>query len=190
MADASIRDRLRAETRTDHDRLENGLRLADPGLTLARYREILSRFYGFWAEWEPRVADVVADEEFLAPRRRLHLLRDDLRALGVAPEALPVCAPPPMRNRGEGFGALYVMEGSTLGGRVIVKRLHAIGLSPETGGCSYFAGYGTATGAMWSRFIERLEAEADAGGAAAILRGARATFATLGDWMLAETVRA
>ena len=35
------------------------------------------------------IVDVIADADdaFLAPRRRLHLLRDDLRALGIAPEA-------------------------------------------------------------------------------------------------------
>jgi heme oxygenase len=184
VSSSSIRDRLRAETRPEHDRLENGLRLADPGLTMPRYREVLARFFGFWSGWEPRIAAVLADEALLAPRRRLPLLRADLLALGIAPETLPACEPPPLRNRGEAFGSLYVMEGSTLGGRVIVKRLGALGLSPETGGCSYFAGYGGETGAMWTRFLERLEAEAGEADAPAIIRGARATFASLGDWML------
>jgi heme oxygenase len=184
LASCSIRDRLRAETRPEHDRLENGLRLADPGLTLPRYREVLARFFGFWSGWEPRMAAVLADEALLAPRRRLHLLRADLVALGIGPETLPACEPPPIHSRGEAFGSLYVMEGSTLGGRVILKRLGTLGLSPETGGCSYFAGYGAETGAMWSRFLERLEAEADDANAPAIIGGARATFASLGDWML------
>ncbi|MFH5925586.1 biliverdin-producing heme oxygenase [Roseomonas xinghualingensis] len=181
----SIRERLRAETRPEHERLENGLRLTDPGLTLERYRVLLARFHGFWSGWEPRMAAVVGDEDFLAPRRRLHLLREDLRALGAATDGLPVCEGPAIRDRGEAFGSLYVMEGSTLGGRVIVKRLGALGLSPETGGCRYFAGYGAATGAMWNRFVERLEAEAHEESAPAIIQGARATFATLGDWLLA-----
>jgi heme oxygenase len=181
---SSIRDRLRAETRPEHDRLENGLRLTDPDLTLERYREVMARFFAFWSGWEPRMAAVLTDEALLAPRRRLHLLRADLLALGIAPETLPACEPPPIHSRGEAFGSLYVMEGSTLGGRVILKRLGALGLSPDTGGCAYFAGYGAETGAMWTRFLERLEAEADNGNALAIIRGARATFARLGDWML------
>jgi heme oxygenase len=37
---------------------------------------------------------------------------------------------------------------------------------------------------MWTRFLERLEAEAGEADAPAIIRGARATFASLGDWML------
>lgn len=179
-AEASLRDTLRAGTRAEHDWLENGLRLAGPGLTAGRYREVLARFHGFWAGWEPRVAAELGDDAFLAPRRRLHLLRDDLRALGIAPEGLPVCPPPPLHGRGEAMGSLYVMEGSTLGGRVILKGLDR-GAVPEDAR-SYFAGHGEATGSMWRGFLERLEAEPDA---TSVLRGAKATFATLGDWMLA-----
>ena len=178
-AEVSIRDRLRAETRPDHERLEDGLRLADPGLTHARYRDVLMRFHGFWAGWEPAVAAALEDDGFLAPRRRLHLLRNDLRALGVAPEGLAACPPPALHGRGEAMGSLYVMEGSTLGGRFILKRLDEIGLAE--GARSYFAGHGEATGTMWRAFLARMEAEPDA---AAVLRGAKATFATLADWML------
>ncbi|WP_338665816.1 biliverdin-producing heme oxygenase [Pararoseomonas sp. SCSIO 73927] len=178
-ADVPIRDRLRAETRPDHERLEDGLRLADPGLTAARYVAVLERFHGFWAGWEPAVAAALGDDGFLAPRLRLHLLRDDLRALGVEPETLPVCPPPALRGRGEAIGSLYVMEGSTLGGRFILKRLDETGLAE--GARSYFAGHGEATGAMWRAFLGRLEAEPDA---EAVLRGAKNTFATLADWML------
>ena len=177
---ASIRDLLREGTRAEHDRLEDGLRLTDPALSPDRYREVLSRFHGFWAGWEPRVAAELADDAFLAPRRRLALLRDDLRALGVAAERLPVCPPPPLRGRGEAMGSLYVMEGSTLGGRVILKGLERIGVPQDAR--SYFTGNGEATGTMWRAFLERLEAERDA---AAVLRGAKATFQRLGDWMLA-----
>ena len=177
---ASIRDLLRDGTRVEHDRLEDGLRLTDPALTLERYRAVLARFHGFWAGWEPRVAAALADDAFLAPRRRLGLLRHDLRALGVVPENLPVCPPPLLHGRGEAMGSLYVMEGSTLGGRVILKGLERLGVPPEAR--SYFAGHGEATGAMWRAFLERLEREPDA---AAVLRGAKATFQRLGDWMLA-----
>jgi heme oxygenase len=175
-----LRDRLRAETRDDHDRLEDGLGLTDPDLNLARYRAVLARFFGFWAGWEPRVSAELSDEAFLLPRRRLHLLRDDLRALGIEPGTLPICPAPALRGHGEAMGSLYVMEGSTLGGRVILQGLEGIGL-PAAGGRSYFAGYGEATGAMWRGFLERLEAEPDAAG---VLRGAKATFAALADWML------
>jgi len=180
----SLRDALREGTRTDHDRLEDGLRLTDPAMTRDRYAEVLALFHGFWAGWEPRVATELRDDAFLAPRRRLHLLREDLRALGIEPAALPDCPPPELHGRGEAMGSLYVMEGSTLGGRVILKGLGRLGLG-EGGGTRYFAGHGEATGAMWRGFLARLDAEPDR---EAVLRGARATFATLADWMLGAPV--
>jgi heme oxygenase len=175
-----LRDLLREGTRIEHERVEDGLRLTDPALTLDRYRVVLARFHGFWAGWEPRMATELADAALLAPRLRLHLLRDDLRALGVAPDELPVAPPPPLHGHGEAMGSLYVMEGSTLGGRVILKGLGRLGVPEDAR--SYFAGHGEATGAMWRGFLARLEAEPDAD---AVLRGAKATFAALGDWMLA-----
>lgn len=179
VAGETLRDLLRAGTRAEHERLDAGLDLTGPGLSAGRYRRVLERFHGFWAGWEPCMAAELGDEALLAPRRRLHLLRDDLRALGAVPEALPVCPPPPVRGHAEAMGSLYVMEGSTLGGRVILKRLGALGL--PSGSCGYFAGHGAETGAMWTTFLHRLEAEPDV---PAVLRGARMTFATLGDWML------
>lgn len=177
----SLRDILRDGTREEHERLDAGLDLMGPGLTTARYRTVLGRFHGFWAGWEPRVAAELADDAFLAPRRRLHLLQHDLLVLGAAPEALPVCPAPPIQGTAEAMGSLYVMEGSTLGGRVILKRLGALGL--PAGSCTYFAGHGSATGTMWNAFLRRLEAETDT---PAILRGAKATFAALGDWLLGD----
>ncbi|TPG49200.1 biliverdin-producing heme oxygenase [Roseomonas nepalensis] len=181
LAEGSLRDLLRAGTREEHERLDAGLDLTSATLTAGRYRRVLERFHGFWAGWEPRVAAELGDEALFGPRRRLHLVRDDLRALGARTEDLPVCPPPPIRGRAEAMGSLYVMEGSTLGGRVILKRLDGLGL-PE-GSRGYFAGHGARTGAMWTAFLERLEAEAEPD-TDAVLRGARATFATLGDWVL------
>jgi heme oxygenase len=54
------------------------------------------------------------------------------------------------------LGAFYVLEGSTLGGRVILKSLpKSIGLSGDGGRC-YFAGYGADTGARWESFLANL----------------------------------
>ena len=180
LAEGSLRDLLRSGTREEHERLDKGLDLTAPGLTAERYRRVLERFHGFWAGWEPRVAAELGDDALFTPRRRLHLLRDDLRAMGAVPEDLSACPPPPIRGRAEAMGSLYVMEGSTLGGRAILKQLDGLGLPP--GSCTYFAGYGAGTGAMWTTFLQRLEAEPDT---PAVLRGAKATFATLADWMLA-----
>jgi heme oxygenase len=143
--------RLRFVTRPAHDKLEGTLGLLDERLGLDTYRRVLERFYGFWRGWEPQVAALVQDAAFLDPRRRMHLLRADLATVGLSAHAvqmLPACPLPILRDAAEALGSLYVMEGSTLGGRVIERNVKRyLGLDGRRG-CTYFAGYGTDTGRM------------------------------------------
>ncbi len=174
--------RLRAATGETHARVEASLRLTDEPLDRDRYARILARLHGFWRGWEPRVAALLADEAFLAPRRRRHLLAADLAALGHAPDATQPCPPPVLGSEAEAWGSLYVMEGSTLGGRSMLPHLERqLGLR-DGFGCSYFAGYGPATGRMWRAFLSRLEAQ-PTDHADAIVAGAIATFDRLEVWV-------
>jgi heme oxygenase len=176
---------LRAATRQDHDRLEGSLGLLDEGLGLDGYRNVLARFHGFWRGWEPRVAELLRDAALTEPRRRQHLLAQDLAALGMTKAeltALPVCPPPSLDGAAAALGSLYVMEGSTLGGAVIRRHVaRRLGLDRDSG-CAYFSGYGAATGAMWRSFLARLDAQ-PAAEAERIAAGASATFATLASWL-------
>jgi heme oxygenase len=56
---------------------------------------------------------------------------------------------------------MYVLEGATLGGRVISRHLAARGIGPDTGG-AFFAGYGNQTGEMWKSFSAAMGAYAEA----------------------------
>ena len=176
---------LRAVTRPAHDALENALAL-DGKLDLEAYRNMLARFYGFWVGWEPQVAALLAEETLSSPRRRLHLLAADLSVLGGTAtdlEALPRCPLTPLRDAAEALGSLYVMEGSTLGGRVILRQLERSLGSDGTGSRTYFDGYGPQTGRMWLSFLARLNA-APVTAAERIGQGALATFERLGWWLL------
>ncbi|WP_426959799.1 biliverdin-producing heme oxygenase [Muricoccus radiodurans] len=186
-----IRERLRDATRPEHDRLEAGLGLMDASLTRAAYRDILARFYGFRAGWEPRAGALLEDEAFFGPRRRLPLLHADLLALGLTEGAiatLPACPPPALEDAAAALGSLYVMEGSTLGGRVIARHLAArLGIGAGDG-VAYFTGAGADTGRLWAGFLSRLEAAPERD-VPAILDGARATFVRLEAWLLGERPR-
>ncbi len=50
------------------------------------------------------------------------------------------------------LGYAYVIEGSTLGGRVILKQV-APALKLEENGTRFFAGYGAETGSFWKNFL-------------------------------------
>ena len=179
-------DRLREASRGSHDRLERRLALLDERLDLPRYRLILCRFHAAWQGLEPRLAALLDDPAFFEPRRRGALLAADLAALGVDPAAIPAAPPPALAGPASALGALYVLEGSTLGGRVILRHLDRLALPGTTNARAYFAGYGPHTGRMWAGFVARLEAAASAD-LPAIVAGAVLTFGHL-EWCLcAET---
>ena len=54
-------------------------------------------------------------------------------------------------------GALYVLEGSTLGGQIILKHLQKT-MSPGFKGSQYFSAYQYKTGSMWKSFLQQLNA--------------------------------
>ena len=180
----SVLAQLREATRPAHQQLEATLDLLDERLTVEDYTKILGKFYGFWHAWQPLAGRLMDDAAFTRPRQRLHLLTNDLTALGMsaaAIDALPACPMPALHTAAAALGSFYVMEGSTLGGRVIEKNLLArLGLARESGG-SYFAGYGDQTGLMWRDFLARLNA-APFTDADEINLGAAATFACLTSW--------
>jgi len=153
----SILARLKGETRPEHDANEQVLDLMDGTLTLAAYRRRLEQFHGFYRPVEERL-QILGDWNKLgidiAARRKAPFLEADLRVLAAeAVENLPVCWElPNLTDVVDGFGCLYVLEGSTLGSQFISRHVQKVlGVTPEAGG-RYFHGYGEQTGKMWREF--------------------------------------
>ena len=87
----------------------------------------------------------------------------------------------------EALGVLYVLEGSTLGGRVILRRVGSTLGVRETWAGRFFNGYGNNTGLMWSRVIRLLnESDLDVGDAAIVESSAIATFRAFDQCLQAE----
>ena len=114
------------------------------------------------------------------------MLQSDLMAPGwdgASVVRLPQCeslrAP---ANSAEFMGALYVVEGSTLGGIQLAQALEPLIRSGE--GRSFFLGYGDRYGAMWRLFLDRLEDCASSEAAcSAVIEGAIGAFADFESWM-------
>ena len=182
-------DRLRSATRTAHVALEESLALLDTPLSRERFADALAGFHAFHLVWEPQVAGLVDDRALFDPRRRLALLERDLERLG-APVATR--APPALDflvDRASAWGSLYVMEGASLGGKVISKALRGGANWVPDGGLAYFDPYGRGAAAMWRRFCEALETEAASLEPDGVVNGARETFRALQD-TLAPRLRA
>lgn len=107
-------------------------------------------------------------------RRRSPALRSDLRTLDlVVPVPLPV---PPPRGEAGLFGMLYVLEGSRLGGKLLLRRALA-NPDPRVRSATRYLGHGDG-GELWRAFLRRLESSAAVACAPdAAVAGAREAFA-------------
>jgi heme oxygenase len=158
--------RLKSGTEACHRKLEGRFPISAPDFDRTCYVRLLKSFYGFHRPLEAAIAAAMSPtqrEDFELPRRlRASKLARDLAFLGVPPEevtALPDCEDlPAVLTPAQAIGALYVLEGSTLGGQFILKRLTAqLDVDAERG-AAYYAGHGGDTGPLWKRFGERVNA--------------------------------
>jgi heme oxygenase len=150
---------------------------------------LLARFYGFHGPIEEALGGRTDMPELELHRRgKTVALERDLERAGVGARArarLPRLRAPALRTLGEVLGVMYVVEGSTLGGRAIHKECRRLGLDPA--GLSFFDVYGAETGPLWRRFCAVLQAH---GGVAETSRQAsRAaveTFRAAESWLTAD----
>ena len=82
------------------------------------------------------------------------------------------------------LGALYVLEGATLGGKVIEQEVgRQLGLDRSTG-TAFFGAYGADAARQWHRFGLALEREGLAFDVEEICDAAGSTFAALDSWIV------
>jgi heme oxygenase len=197
-----ILKRLKLATSARHTALEDQLPLMRSDLSCEEYRQFVGRFFGFYAPLETLL---MASNHWqllgfdYAARQKTPRLVQDLLALGgsaVELAAIPRCTNLPALTTPEQLlGCLYVIEGATLGGRIITRQLQTqLGLNPESGG-AFFEGYGGQTGPHWKAFCTMLTNNADQNDGysadcsanenrqGAIVAGANHTFETLTHWL-------
>lgn len=119
----------------------------------------------------------------VAARRSAALILDDLEAIGEDLQNMERCTSlPQIDNLSQAFGALYVLEGSSLGGRIISRMMkNKEGLPLHTGGLRFFEGYGKETGEKWKAFLEALNGQPEG---EAIVAAANQTFQSFQNWMI------
>jgi heme oxygenase len=186
----SLRRQLKRETATLHQRLEARLGLLEPPLSIHRYRQVLEKFYGFYAPVEIRLARLAAAGPQIGfpLRARAGLIESDLVALGLSERELtelPWCAELPRLSCPEHLaGCLYVLEGACLGGQVVARALQRqLGVAKGSG-ASFFVGDADGTAARWLLVVTWLEGLVRVGDRTEqIVASARETFLTLARWL-------
>lgn len=177
--------RLRVETRPAHDLVERVpalARLMAPDLDRATYVGVLQGLHRFHAGLHTPLANALSPLPDAAPyidATRLDALEHDLAQLDTRPG--PPADPeslPSLPTAAHALGCLYVIEGSTLGGRVIARRLRdALSLDPTNGAAFYGARSADETRTRFLALVAILEAAAiDPAHAGAILEAAIDTF--------------
>jgi heme oxygenase (biliverdin-IX-beta and delta-forming) len=151
------------------------------------YTAYLTRMAGFQLPLEALVHDGHDWAAFGLPdaasRRRAPLLLADLAELGVELGDIRLASRlPAVADFARALGALYVLEGSTLGGQFLVKQLAR---NVERLPASFFSGAGANTGALWSTFCGFAEEKVGLvdDGIALACEGALQTFDALAGWL-------
>jgi heme oxygenase len=189
--DSAWLEDLKQTTRPCHERLEQRVDIMARLHSRARYRELLECYLGFYAPLERALSarqttlPVALD---LPDRWKAPLLRRDLAALGATAaeiDGVPHCsAPPDIGTPARALGCLYVLEGATLGGRIIARPLaDRLGIDGTNGG-AFFHGYGERTGSRWTSFRRHLtQFAATSEARSAVIAAAIDTFEALDRWL-------
>ncbi|QDV32659.1 biliverdin-producing heme oxygenase [Tautonia plasticadhaerens] len=184
----SILARLRHETRSHHEAIERVVDVDRLGASRSAYVRLLRGFLGYYEPLEGRLAGLPWEASGLdfRERRKAGWLREDLRSLDPDGPPCPTCPdlPEPV-DLARGLGCLYVVEGATLGGRVVLRLIgDRLGIGPESGG-RFYSGYRARTGAMWASFGRFAEAHVAAhpDRADAVVEAASETFDSLRRWL-------
>lgn len=178
---------LKAGTADIHRRIEERVPVFRSDFGLADYRVLVERFYGFWAPLERKLSQlhVLLDTELdLAGRLKSFMLERDLQILGCQAALVPQCDTlPVVESFVQGLGCLYVMEGSTLGARVISRQLqNKLNLDGDSG-ASFFNAYGDLVGKRWSDFSSFVTARVNSEDAEEMITAARHTFECFYEWL-------
>ena len=191
----TLLEALRTGTALLHVALEQRLPFFSERLDAHWYGRLLQAYYGFYRPIEASLYDnALIPEGFdSAMRLKTPTLVDDLHALGLdnlAIDALPRCAELPVSDTAAAcLGALYVLEGATLGGQVLRREMaQRLGLDADNGG-AFLNVYGAETGRRWKDFLDylgRLPLDADAKQRA--VDAACSTFSCFEQWLDGQEV--
>jgi heme oxygenase len=176
---------LKTQTSVNHLLLEKKLvSFMKTIRTEADYARFLALFYGYFGALELSInkclnASIIPDYE---NRRKTEALKIDLKILNqedlklAASELLPV-----IENHLQSLGALYVIEGSTLGGKIISKMIKQQ-LKTEVMAFTFFTGYGDQSANMWNSFTHILNSITQPDQIGIIVESANVTFQKFSFW--------
>lgn len=150
-----LSERLKEKTQKAHTDVE---KLIIPRLKKLdsnnSYAHLLNVFYGYFNPVERQIERYI-DETILfdiSERRKSETLLSDIQSVGATAFMNACNDLPRIESAADALGAMYVLEGSTLGGQFISKMIaEKLGLAPSDY-IQFFSGYGDETNNKWTDF--------------------------------------
>lgn len=178
-----VSEYLKQNTAEYHDAAEklfNSEKIFNKTFTLEDYKKIIHTNYLMLLHSENKIfrslSDKYSEKLQLNNRIKLPLIEKDLESLSL--ENQTVSHDLQFDNEHEALGAMYVIEGSTLGGNVIAKQLSKTeGFDNVT--FNFFGCYQENTGPMWKNFKEVLDTEVTEENYNEVLSGAKKLYTFL-----------
>lgn len=176
----SLHSLLKEQTKVEHIALEKQVMILLRKLQSSNdYGLLLAKFYRYINKLEQEIDQLpirngVQDYDL---RRRSGDLKSDMNAIGFVPvQSYSTVTIPNLDSVAKAYGALYVLEGATMGGpyikSIVQKKLPDLPMNAF----SFYSGYGAKNTEMWTTFVDNLNAaNLDE---AVVMEGARDTFAT------------
>ncbi|MFC7347766.1 biliverdin-producing heme oxygenase [Chryseobacterium zhengzhouense] len=172
-----VSEYLKRNTAEYHDAAEklfNSEKIFNKTFTLEDYRKIIHTNYLMLLHSEDKIFNSLSDKFTeklqLSERKKLSLIEKDLSSLALQNQKPSFNLE--FKNEHEALGAMYVIEGSTLGGNVIAKQLSKTeGFDEVT--FNFFGCYRENTGPMWKNFKEVIDAEVQEKNYNEVLSGAK-----------------
>ncbi|EZP67706.1 MULTISPECIES: biliverdin-producing heme oxygenase [Pseudomonas] len=191
----SLLEALRTGTALLHVALEKRLPFFSEYLNADWFRRLLQAYYGFYGPMEAALYDceLIPDGYDTELRVKTPTLLSDLLALGLNDMAindLPRCTQLPLLDTPAAcLGALYVLEGATLGGQVLRREMaQRLDLDADNGG-AFLNVYGPETGRRWKDFLDYLGHQPlDAPAKQHAVDAARSTFRCFEQWLDSQEV--
>lgn len=183
-----LTEALKNDTRMAHADLEGRVIPSIKAInTYEGYRRLLEMMYGFYQPLEQQIDAFVNEENMpgYGERRKASLLIQDITVLNnnmpVVPER--ICTElPVIESYAQAIGAMYVLEGSALGGKIIAgmiqKRVEEVDAA-----LYFFTGYGEKAMEMWNAFKEQVNNGIQNDKKEEVIQAANDTFTAFKRWI-------
>ena len=155
-----LQEKLKENTRPLHDQLEQLMfvdEIMQRTLTIDQYKKILLTNYIIHLNYEKllheNLSKRIADQLDIGQRNKLPALALDLEEIGLTNDNIPSIQILPITTEAFALGALYVLEGSTLGGSMIYKQLLLNPRFNSSLGLHYYNFYGKELMPKWKQFV-------------------------------------